>query len=110
MKRANPIRLPEPLLTELELRLLQNIALNDFQSCNGSEPPNFEACDPVWSNCLDCGPNDLRPRSIPGLVASLSKKGLIQTDGECVSLTRDGFAAYQAWSTVDVSGEAHAND
>ncbi len=106
---SNARRRPDPALTELEFRLLQNIALNDFQDCNGSEPPSFEECTPVWSNCLDCGPNELRPRSISGLVTALSRKGLLRTDGECVSLTPDGFAAYKNWSAFLAPGGLDAN-
>jgi hypothetical protein len=102
---------PDPALSELEFRLLQNIVLNDFTVVNGAEPESLDDVGPVWSNCLDQsgGPNYLRPRSIPGLVTALGRKGLLRTDGECVSLTPDGFAAYKNWSAFLTPGGPDAN-
>jgi hypothetical protein len=83
-------------ITDKEQALLINIAENDFAPSNGGKPATFEECGEVWANCLDCGPNIIAPRSIPGIMASLVAKGLATTDGEGVRLTRAGFEAYKA--------------
>lgn len=83
--------------TDLEAKLLRNIALNEFAPSNGATPETFEECGTVWSDCLDCGPEKIPSRSIPGLVASLVKKGLVGSDRvDGCWLTRDGFEAFKA--------------
>jgi hypothetical protein len=87
-------------LTELEAKLLRNIALNDYQPLNGGEPKLFSQTSAVWSNCLDCGPETIAKKSIPGIVASLVKKGLVWTmdagTDSTIALTEAGFNAYKA--------------
>ncbi len=63
---------------------------------NGAEPATLDEAGSVWRDCLDQGPETIAPTSLPGLVASLTKKGLATTNGESVGLTPAGFAAYQS--------------
>lgn len=84
-------------LTANEAAVLHNIATNDFAPLNGDRPTTFAETGPVWSNCLGGVPSG----SIPGVVASLSKKGLVTCSGgrgdeATVSLTEEGFAAWLA--------------
>lgn len=78
-------------LTDKEVKMLQNIAWNDFMD------GVFEADNPVWSNCLDQGPNGAftNAASFGGIVVSLVKKGLVDSDGDgkdgCVWLTEAGL-------------------
>ena len=83
--------------TANEATILRSIARNEFSPGNGAEPESFADCGPVWSNCLDGIP----ARAIPGVVASLSKKGLVlcsggRADEATVALTQAGFEAYKA--------------
>jgi hypothetical protein len=86
-------------ITEKETKMLRNIAENDY--ANG-RPGTW-----VWADCLDCGPEYLPVTSHGGIIASLSKKGLAESDGSgwchidhrdqtCVRLTEAGLAAWQA--------------
>ena len=80
------------MYTELEIKMLENIAKNDY---NNGAPGQM--C-PIWANCLDCGPNSFSKSQIPGIVSSLSKKGLIYCSGygseAMVAMTDKGIAAY----------------
>lgn len=74
-------------LTQLETIMIKILAANEYSSFPG---------DPIWSNCL--GGRGVPTRSIPGVVASLVKKGLASASGHgqeaTVSLTDDGVIAY----------------
>ena len=87
-------------LTPNETKMLRNIVLNDYQSLNGAEPASYDEVGGVWSNCLDCGPENIPASSRSGVVASLVKKGLAVVDGRgddaTVGLTRAGYDAYVA--------------
>jgi hypothetical protein len=87
---------PLPKLTRGERQLLVNIARNLMTPVNGAEPTTLDEAGSVWSNCLDQGPETIKPASLPGLVASLTKKGLATTNGESVGLTAAGLAAYRS--------------
>jgi hypothetical protein len=87
---------PLPKLTRGERQLLVNIARNLMTPVNGAEPTSLDEAGSVWRDCLDQGPETIKPTSLPGLVASLTKKGLATTNGESVGLTTLGFAAYQS--------------
>ncbi len=87
---------PLPKLTRRERLLLRNIARNLMTPVNGAEPKTLDEAGSVWRDCLDQGPETIKPASLPGLVASLAKKGLATTNGESVGLTPLGFAAYQS--------------
>jgi hypothetical protein len=98
-ERAEAVELeaqPLPKLTRGERKLLVNIARNLMTPVNGAEPTTLDEAGSVWSNCLDQGPETIKPASLPGLVASLTKKGLASSNGESVGLTPAGFAAYQS--------------
>lgn len=82
-------------ITDMERKLLTNIARNEYTPVNGAEPATNDDVYAVWSNCLDCGPHKIAATSIPGILSSLVKKGLADSDGEQVSLTDAGFAAYK---------------
>lgn len=85
-----------PKLTKGERQLLVNIARNLMTPVNGAEPATLDDAGSVWRDCLDQGPETIKPASLPGLVASLTKKGLATTNGESVGLTPLGFAAYRS--------------
>ena len=87
---------PLPKLTRGERKLLVNIARNLMTPVNGAEPAALDEAGSVWRDCLDQGPETITPTSLPGLVASLTKKGLATANGESVALTPAGFAAYQS--------------
>ena len=88
------------ILTPNETKMIRNIAENDY--ANG-EPDAM-----VWADCLDCGPCPLpNPKSHGGVVASLIKKGLAesdcagwdrgaQKDQTCVWLTDAGLGQWRA--------------
>lgn len=83
-------------VTKLEADLLRNVAENYFSVTNGRIPRSLEDVGPVWSDQLsNSGPIEIKSKSLPGLVASLVKKGLVKSDRECVWLTPAGFDAYK---------------
>jgi hypothetical protein len=75
-------------ITEKEAAMLRNIAENDY--ANG-DPSAW-----VWADCLECGPEHLPVASHGGLIASLSKKNLVDSDEGCVALTEQGLSAWRA--------------
>ena len=85
-----------PKLTRGERKLLVNIARNLMTPVNGAEPATLDDAGSVWRDCLDQGPETIKPASLPGLVASLTKKGLATANGESIGLTSLGFAAWQS--------------
>ena len=85
-----------PKLTRGERKLLVNIARNLMTPVNGAEPATLDEAGSVWRDCLDQGPETIAPTSLPGLVASLTKKDLASANGESVGLTALGFAAYRS--------------
>ena len=95
-----------PKLTRGERKLLVNIARNLMTPVNGAEPKTLDKAGCVWRDCLDQGPETIKPASLPGLVASLTKKGLASANGESVGLTPAGFAAYQSLAAKAPAAEA----
>jgi hypothetical protein len=95
-RAAEPEAQPLPKLTRGERKLLVNIARNLMTPVNGAEPATLDEAGSVWRDCLDQGPEMIKPTSLPGLVASLTKKGLASANGESVGLTPAGFAAYRS--------------
>jgi hypothetical protein len=73
-----------PTITDNERSLLVAIRDNEFQ--DGRNPVN----NPVWVNCIYEW--DGKP-AYGGVMASLVKKGLAETDGETCSITQKGFDA-----------------
>lgn len=84
--------------TDLERKLIRNIAENEYAPGNGARPTTFAECGAVWSNCLECGPEAIAKASLPGALASLVKKGLAWQEGRgkeaTTCLTEAGFATY----------------
>ena len=87
------------MITELEKKLIRNIAENDYA--------NGEPDAAVWSDCLDCGPCSIPIKSIAGVASSLSKKGLAvseglgwdsgaQRDDRTIQLTAKGLAVWRS--------------
>lgn len=83
-------------ITKNEAIILHSIATSEFAPGNGARPTSYAETGAVWSNCLDGVPRT----SIPGVVASLSKKGLVTCEGAgseaVVAMTEAGFAAWKA--------------
>jgi hypothetical protein len=73
---------PLPKLTRGERQLVVNIARNLMTPVNGAEPRTLDEAGSVWRDCLDQGPEIIKPTSLPGLVASLTKKGLATTNDD----------------------------
>ena len=70
-------------ITSNELKVLQSIATNFFGQQVG---------DPVWADCINDShkPSRIEGKALSGVCASLAKKGLIETDGDCVCITEKG--------------------
>lgn len=78
---------PTVKTTELEKDvLLGGIYLNNFQ--DGSKGEASIWVDQIIANGAT---KKVTPKQLPGVVASLSKKGLISTDGEGINLTATGL-------------------
>jgi uncharacterized protein YoaH (UPF0181 family) len=82
-------------LTAKEQMVLGAIAENEFQDCPGQE----EAIgNPVWADCIYC---EIEGKSLSGVIASLVKKGLVDTSGldgkyeATLWITAAGFKAYK---------------
>jgi hypothetical protein len=79
-------------VTENEFNMIMNIAENNFSNQPG---------DTIWANSLADGPNGefINKLSFPGIISSLSKKGLVKTWGRgkdaCVKLTEAGIEIYE---------------
>lgn len=79
-------------ITEKERQMIFNIGKN----CYTDGDPGAE----VWADCLwDNGPYSMEPTSVPGIVGSLVKKGLVHSGGEraedaCVQLTEKGLELF----------------
>ncbi len=85
-------------LTANEDAVLVAILRSEYTAFNGANVYHgYEFnCDDfqVWSDCIECpyGSHGApRGKSLSGTISSLSKKGMIVSDGECVMLTRQGF-------------------
>lgn len=73
-------------LTDNELKMLENFMTNDYG--DGNDKYDWA----VWSNCWDCGIHGAfcNPLSAPGIIGSLVKKGVFDSDGETFYLTEFG--------------------
>jgi len=85
-------------LTDLEIKLLRRIALDDYAPGNGAYPHTFEETGPVWSFVL-------KSKADGGVFSSLKQKGLVDInkvsprdkahgDGDTVWMTEAGFEAF----------------
>jgi hypothetical protein len=95
-------------LTQLEAKLLNNIAFNLYTTSNGSKPESFDdVSGGVWTFAVGDGancPSQIRPRSIPGVVSSLVKKGFVWTrwasgngDEPAMGMTEAGWSAWKLY-------------
>ena len=89
-------------ITDLEKKLLENFATNEY--CE------FPHSTEIWSDCWDCGKNGafITKAQVRGVIASLSKKGLVNADIFCgkdstMSLTGPGMALIQSMNLTDES-------
>lgn len=77
--------------TDREYRVLRAVITNQYH--DGQDPINNE----IWVSEIDAArePSGISGKALSGVVSSLSKKGLVVTDGECISVTEAGFIAAQ---------------
>ena len=94
-------------ITANETAVLDCIARNLYQPSNGGVPDSYDDTAPIWtwmllSDTTSTYTGTVKLKSLPGIVASLSKKGLVHVaDGrnrkeDTVALTVSGFAAWEA--------------
>ena len=86
--------------TKKEKTVLQLIAQNEYNTMNYGVPESSDETV-TWCNCIDAGHiyDDMEfpsSSSLPGIVASLVKKGLINTNGETIAHTDAGFAYWKS--------------
>ena len=90
-------------ITHLETAVLDCIVRNTYQPTNGMVPDAYSELSSIWSHSiLDADSTyaaTVNPRSLPGIVSSLAKKGLVKTYDEgkdsTLYLTETGFAAWE---------------
>jgi hypothetical protein len=82
-------------VTTNEAKVLKSILTNDFTMSNGRIPEKFEGTDWIWSDCINDSryPSGINGKALSGVVSSLCQKNLIQSDGECITLTEAGYNA-----------------
>jgi hypothetical protein len=84
-------------LTNLELEVLRALVNNDFMDgCQGADRIGKE----LWSDCINQRTSIVSNVQLPGVVSSLSKKGLVKSSGTgrdaTIWLTEQGVAACDA--------------
>lgn len=85
-------------VTDLEKKILENIARNYMTQANGAMPKDATETE-CWVDCIcDQGRHQIEPRQIPGVVSSLVKKGLAWTDGTVCGLTTSGLETYKSFA------------
>ena len=72
-------------LTELEKDVIKAIGGNQY-----ADVP----ADPIWVFAVEYDTKIVTKKQISGVISSLSKKGLLVTDGETVHLTPEGVIEY----------------
>jgi len=85
-------------ITEKEKTLIMMIARNEYNSANYGVPEDISETN-TWCNCLDASfvydhMENLSSTSIPGVMASLVKKGLADSNGETCCLEKAGLNYY----------------
>lgn len=85
-------------ITPNEHAVLRSLLTNYYTSENGAIPDSYDACSMmVWTHSIADANEPYRglPRSLPGIVSSLVKKGLVKSEGggkdDCTWLTETGF-------------------
>jgi hypothetical protein len=84
-------------VTTLEIAILDCIARNQFSPVNGAWPKSAEETGTWSADILDSAVVErpgIRQRSVPGILASLIKKGLAWSNGESTALTATGYAVW----------------
>lgn len=83
-------------LTEMETEVLSAIAEGDFMDgLTGIASEGKE----IWTDCIYQDEAIVPQTSLPGVVSSLKKKGLIKCYGDTISLTAQGVCQY--WPDSD---------
>jgi hypothetical protein len=80
-------------LTTSEIKVLDQLALNEFTCANGAEPECHEDVV-VWVKEIATAHTVYQPvtgLALSGVMSSLVQKGLIWSDGECAGFTEEGF-------------------
>lgn len=105
--------------TVLEMMVLDNIALNSYQPTNYGKPETFDDTSDIWSwgNLILDSSAAEKPalKSLPGIVSSLSKKGLVSIGrgtgkDATIRLTETGFAIWHSWANpVDTGSNTVAS-
>ena len=90
-----------PYVTELELVAIRAIAESEYQQTDPTDPAVVD-CH-VWSSADYLSGFGLNPRSLPGVLSSLCKKGLTTHDdsdnNSTTALTAAGHAVYLSHRT-----------
>jgi hypothetical protein len=90
---------PMESITEKERKVLQGIITNDFQdAATGTEAVIM---NDIWVDCLEDSTGDLRGKILSGVVSSLSKKGLVWTDGEGIAITKEGWTVLNSTNSEE---------
>lgn len=88
---------PKVSLTQNEKMVLVCIARNLMNSANGGLPKDRDETLCYTDQILSDGPryvDEISPRSLPGIMSSLAKKGMVYTQGNYTSLSPEGFETY----------------
>jgi len=85
-------------ITEKEKSLIMMIARNEYNSANYGVPTDISETN-TWCDCIDTGfvydhMEKLSSTSIPGVMASLVKKGFADSNGETCCLEEKGLEYY----------------
>ena len=84
------------IISNKELKVISQIALSEFTPVNGDYPESASDTE-TFSDCIDATAiqNPITGKELSGVVASLTKKNLIESDHETVSLTDTGYAMFK---------------
>ena len=74
-------------MTENEKKVMSCIVNSEYQ-----DSPDVVG-KPMWVDCISDDVGFSNRRTFSGTMASLKKKGYIETDGECCAITKEGFGA-----------------
>lgn len=91
------------MLTDLQMKLANLIAINDYTAVNGAVPECFAEVDEgVWFWADEfAGEMGISEQALGGVVTSMKNEQLLYTEDEgtedaYIGLTEKGFAAWQA--------------
>jgi len=100
-------------ITPLETAVLDCIARNLYQESNGGVPDSYAETGAIWTwgiltDTTSTYAGTVAKRSLPGVIASLVKKGLVNSyqdacrRDDTVCLTEDGF---KVWESFQANGK-----